>query len=88
MTRRSTEAELRAFLGELLHRNALALPSNVHAAEHMGLDSLTWLHVLVEVEDRFGITFADDELTELVTLRGLVRRVDNKVTEQASCGSA
>lgn len=88
MTRRSTEAELRTFLGELLHRDALAVPPDVQAAEHMGLDSLTWLSVLVEVEDRFGITFADDELAELVTLRGLVQQVDNKVVERASCGSA
>jgi acyl carrier protein len=45
----------------------------------LGLDSLTWLEITLDVEDAFGMTFNDQELRELSSFSEIAGLIDRKV---------
>jgi acyl carrier protein len=45
----------------------------------LGLDSLTWLEVTLDVEDAFGLTFSEQELRGLSSFSEIAGLIDEKV---------
>ena len=71
-----TEHQLRALLVELFDPSADELTLDDDPAESFGIDSLTRLHMLALVEERFDLRLRDEEITGLTTLGDIVRRID------------
>lgn len=45
----------------------------------IGLDSLDLVEVVLEVEEKLGINFNDDELTTFVTMKDVVKCAEGKI---------
>ena len=45
----------------------------------LGLDSLTWLEITLDVEDAFGLSFTDQELRGLSSFSEIAGLIDEKV---------
>jgi len=72
MTSDAAEEKLRALLSEISKRDVSALGLDDDLVESLGLDSLAALRVLAAVEKQFDVTFPDDQLAKLRTLRLLL----------------
>lgn len=49
----------------------------------LGIDSLAWTGLSLEIEDRFGISLAEERLARIVTLRDLLRELEEAAAEPA-----
>ena len=78
----STEHQVRALLAELFACDVDRLILDEDPAAFFEIDSLSRLHMLAMVGVRFDVRFADDELSELVTLGNIVRRIDAEHVER------
>lgn len=47
--------------------------------EDLGIDSLTLVEVIVELEERLEIEFEDDDLINLKTIKDVVELIDSKL---------
>lgn len=74
------EAKLRALLSEISNRDVSALGLDDDLVESLGLDSLAALRVLAAVEKQFDVTFPDDQLAKLRTLRRLLAGIKEGVS--------
>lgn len=45
----------------------------------IGLDSLDLVEVVLEVEEKLGITFNDDELNTFITMKDVVKCAEGKI---------
>jgi len=72
MTTDAMEEKLRTLLSEISKRDVSALGVDDDLVESLGLDSLAGLRVLAAVEKQFDVTFPDDQLSKLRTLRQLL----------------
>lgn len=66
---------------DLLRVLTLAVPDLDASLSGLGVDSLMWMELLSDVEDKLGILLPDDAL-ELYTFGGLVRALAAALTER------
>lgn len=79
------EARVLALLQEQSDR-PLSLDSSVTA--DTGLDSVSVMDAVLELEDAFDVTIPLDRLAEVTSIRDLVAVVDELVTAERARGSA
>jgi len=75
----ATEERLRTLLSEISKRDVSALGIDDDLVVSLGLDSLAGLRVLAAVEKQFDVTFPDDQLSKLRTLRRLLDGINESV---------
>jgi long-chain acyl-CoA synthetase len=46
----------------------------------LGVDSLGWMGLSLEIEDRFGLSLSDQQIARIMTLRDLVQELENAET--------
>jgi acyl carrier protein len=78
------EIELRALLAEISKRDTQSLSLDDDLMVGLDIDSLAALRILAAVEKRYGLRFADDQLSELRTLRRLLEGVELAEPEEKS----
>ncbi len=83
MTKESCLDELKTLLGEVLHlgkRTATLSADTQLFGSLPELDSMALITVVLEIEERFGITFDDEEATAetFTTIGTLVSLIDRK----------
>ena len=89
MTAESSLDELKKLLGDVLHlgRRTATLSADTQLFGSLPeLDSMALISVVLEIEERFGITLDDDEATAatFATIGTLVSVVDRKRNHRAS----
>jgi acyl carrier protein len=84
MKRRRNEAELRAVVAEVSNRDVSKLDLGDDLVEALDLDSLAGLRLLAAVEQRFGVRFPDDQLSDLRTFRRLLDALEAAPKEEPS----
>lgn len=50
----------------------------------LGIDSLAMAQIVLELEERLGVTIPDDELSDVVTVEDLVRIVEGRLDAEGS----
>jgi acyl carrier protein len=59
----------------------VALTDRTELVGDLGIDSLGVMEVVAELEDRFGMTIADSELREVVTLGDVVKAIESRLSQ-------
>ncbi len=72
------EEELRTFVGQTLGRDPVALGDGDDLVHDLGLDSMTSLRLLAAVETRFGVWFPDEHLSDLRSLKVILRVIEEQ----------
>ena len=68
----SHESDLRELLSEMSGKDAGAVDDDTDLVREFGLDSLAGLRMLARVENRFGVRFPDERLSEFRTVRQIL----------------
>lgn len=50
----------------------------------LGIDSLAMAQIVLELEERLGVTIPDDELSDVVTVEDLIRIVEGRLDAEGS----
>ena len=58
------------------HRSEIPLTSQTRLVEDAGIDSPRMIDIVIEIEDRLGITIEDDEAQKVATFGDLVQFVE------------
>jgi acyl carrier protein len=74
--------ELTSIIAEMTGLEAEGLTPE-QTFEELGFDSLTTVEIVVEAEDRFGVSVADEELLGLRTIGEVVAYIEGLVTAAA-----
>lgn len=74
--RAETEAGVRTAVQEILQIDAARLRPSVRLKEDLGADSLDCVEIVMAIEERFGITVADDAVAGMKTVGNVVDYVD------------
>lgn len=74
----STLDRIRVLLAEILGTEIEPTPIELHAQliEDLGADSLDGIQLQLAIEEEFGVAIGDDEMTSLITVGDLVKRID------------
>ncbi len=70
------ETELRTYLGRKFNRNLSVLPLDVSFTDELGLDSLGYLELIVQIENQFDVYFPPEEFGQAHTLRHVLEALD------------
>lgn len=70
-----------SWLGERFPGAPLALDTSPQL--DLGVDSLAWTGLSLEIEDRFGISLAEERIARIITLRDLLRELEDVAAEPA-----
>lgn len=74
--RAETEAGVRAAIQEILQIDSARLRPSARIREDLGADSLDCVEMVMAIEERFGITVADDAVGGMKTVQNIVDHVD------------
>ncbi len=64
-----------------IDREAKEITDETKIAEELGLDSLDYVDLIMELEERLNINFDDADITEFVTVGDLKARVKEKMSQ-------
>ena len=76
MNHHRDESELRAAVAAYSKQDVSNLSLDDDLVESLNFDSLNALELLATVEDRFGVTFPDEKISDLRTFRRLLGALD------------
>lgn len=81
-------AQIWRWLGERFPETPLSLDTSPQL--DLQIDSLAWVELSLDLEDRFGISLAGDDIARIVTLRDLLRAVQEAAGKptKAAAGAA
>lgn len=91
MNRQELEAEIRRTLAALTDTDVTDVSLDEDLSVELGLDSLSRLELLSEVEDRLDMLIYDADTAKATTIRGMIELCEATLAEQreqASCASA
>jgi len=71
--------EILAMLGKQLNKKTAEITNEKRIKEDLGADSLDVVEILMNVEDKYGITVPDDVLMGIKTVGDLVAVVDKMI---------
>ncbi len=71
--------EIRKFLADKVGADTIA---DDKALKDLGLDSLDVVEMCLDLEDKYGIQFATEELAEFKTVGDLLGKIDSKVASK------
>lgn len=83
---REDEIALRALLGDVLGQDLSTVELDEDLLSAFGLDSLDALRLLAAAEKRYGFRFADDQLSDVRTLRQILQAASDAVASGAREG--
>ena len=72
------DAKIKELLLHHLKINLDEVPAATQIRD-LGLDSLDFMEVLMDVEEELGITFTNEELLSIKTVSDLLKVIDNKI---------
>ncbi|MFE7619717.1 acyl carrier protein [Streptomyces sp. NPDC057496] len=75
--------ELRALLAETIDTDATEVGDDTDFVDELGVDSLMALEVVVVLERKYGIKFAEDEMRSVRTLGSAYDEVLRKLQERS-----
>jgi acyl carrier protein len=79
----SIEDTLRKLMIKVTHKKVINLTRSA-TFKDLGADSLAVVHILVAIEDMYGIDIKDEDLKNIVNIGGFVDYVTRKVKEKIS----
>lgn len=85
MADKLTKDALRADLIAVFRQYAqpdVAVTESSHITGDLGIDSLSVMEMVAELEDKFQLTFPDDELPSMRTVGDVVRALERKLEAQ------
>ncbi len=68
---------VKEMIAEQLHVDAAKVTENSRLVEDLGADSANVMVMIMDLEDRFGITVEDDQIMKLQTVGDVVRYIDS-----------
>ncbi|MCQ2797008.1 MAG: phosphopantetheine-binding protein [Bacilli bacterium] len=71
--------EIRKFLADKIGTDTV---SDDRALKDLGLDSLDVVEMCLDLEDKYGIQFATEELAEFKTVGDLLGKIDSKIASK------
>ncbi len=71
--------EVRKFLADKVGADTI---SDDKALKDLGLDSLDVVEMCLDLEDKYGIQFATEELAEFKTVGDLLNKIDSKIASK------
>ena len=71
--------EVRKFLADKVGADTI---SDDKALKDLGLDSLDVVEMCLDLEDKYGIQFATEELAEFKTVGDLLNKIDPKIASK------
>ena len=77
MNELTNERELRLLVSRVTGKNAAALDLDDDVVRELGLDSLGVLALLAAVERGFGVRFPDEELSQVRTLKRMLKQIQS-----------
>jgi acyl carrier protein len=72
----SHDSDLRELLSEMSDRDISAVDADADLVRELGLDSLAGLRMLARIENRFGVRFPDERLSEFRTVRQILEVIE------------
>ncbi len=81
MTKQELEVQIRKSLAQIVEQDVSDVPSNVDLTKHLGLDSLSRLELLSEVEERLDVIIYDIDTEKASTIRGMVEICEGALQE-------
>lgn len=79
-----TNNEIRAALADILQVQVSQVPNHAVLSKDLNIDSLDLVELVIDVENRFSIRIADDDIDKLVTVADLVDRIATSTPLQAA----
>ena len=76
---RSLEEIIRRFAPK--HRGEIPLTTQTRLVDDAGIDSPRMIDIVLEIEDRLGLTIDDDEVQKVATFGDLVCLIEARVRE-------
>ncbi|MFF5428028.1 MULTISPECIES: acyl carrier protein [unclassified Streptomyces] len=70
---------LRALIAEVLDVDVADVTDDAHFTQDLGVDSLMALEITVRLEQEFSVKLAEEELTQLTTLKETYALLDGKL---------
>jgi acyl carrier protein len=74
----NAEKEVIEAISKVAKGKEVTLDSNI---KELGMDSLDVVDMLMDIEDKYGIEFENEEMTSLVTIRDVVNSVEKKLNK-------
>ncbi len=68
---------VKEMIAEQLHADASTITENTRLVEDLGADSANVMVMIMDLEDRFGVTVEDDQIMKLQTVGDVVRYIDS-----------
>ena len=69
---------VRTFLAEFLRRDVTTITDDARLMQDLGLDSMRTVELLYELEERFDVEIADEDLRRFETVADVVAYVDTR----------
>jgi len=83
----TVEETLENLIEKVTHRKCSGL--NPRATfKDLGVDSLGVVHILVSLEDIYGIELVDKEMRNIRDMQGFIDYIEHKIEEKAAAGKA
>lgn len=84
MTPHPYEVDVRNFVSDKLSFDVSGVGLDESLKDVTGMDSLTGLELMAEIEDRYNVYFRDDHLAKPRTLRNILSALDDVGRKKAS----
>jgi len=87
MTQAHNKETIQNDLHELFGRYALpgtTVSNDAHITGDLGIDSLGVMEIVAEVEDKYSLSFPDDELPRIRTVGDVVNAISRSMEDRAS----
>jgi acyl carrier protein len=80
--REAIRAALAYVIEEVIGIDADKVTEDMHVIDDLDIDSLSMVQVAVEVEDKYGVTIPDEDLSSLYTVERMISYALRHVSEQ------
>jgi len=72
----SHREEIKAKIAELAHKDSVDEASPIR---ELGLDSLDIVETLLDLEEKYGVSFNDIDMSKILTVKDLLDSIDSQI---------